>query len=154
MPKQLRHTFNTRLMEAGVIQDVRMALMGHSQGRARTTNDLYTHFELPVMREAIQKLEGWCAKQTQQFNKEDEQTPAPAQWLASSLPSVHRGSHRFGTKFVREFALENLGWKVASLLSAQRTLRGNPGIRHGAYRGGDALTALLAADREVAVPSL
>jgi integrase len=72
--KQLRHTFNTRLMEAGVIQDVRMALMGHAQGTARTTNDLYTHIELPVMREAIQKLEAWCAKQTQQFNKEDEQT--------------------------------------------------------------------------------
>jgi len=26
----LRHTFNTRLMEAGVLQEVRMALMGHS----------------------------------------------------------------------------------------------------------------------------
>jgi integrase len=72
--KQLRHTFNTRLMEAGVIQDVRMALMGHSQGTARTTNDLYTHIELPVMREAIQKLEAWCAKQTKQQSKEDENT--------------------------------------------------------------------------------
>jgi hypothetical protein len=50
--------------------------------------------------------------------------------------------------------LENLGWKVVSLLSAQRTLRGNPRIRHGAYRSRDVLTALLAADREVAVPSL
>jgi hypothetical protein len=50
--------------------------------------------------------------------------------------------------------LENLGWKVISLLSAQRTLRGNPRIRHGAYRSRDVLTALLAADREVAVPSL
>jgi integrase len=28
----LRHTFNTRLMEAGVVQDVRKALMGHSSG--------------------------------------------------------------------------------------------------------------------------
>jgi len=70
--KQLRHTFNTRLMEAGVIQDVRMALMGHSQGTAHSTNDLYTHIELPVMRDAIQKLEAWCAKQTQQLKKEDE----------------------------------------------------------------------------------
>jgi hypothetical protein len=50
--------------------------------------------------------------------------------------------------------LENLGWKVVSLLSAERALRGNPRIRHGAYRGRDVLTALLAADREVAVPSL
>jgi integrase len=72
--KQLRHTFNTRLMEAGVIQDVRMALMGHSQGTARTTNDLYTHIELPIMREAVQKLEAWCAKQARQPSKEDENT--------------------------------------------------------------------------------
>jgi hypothetical protein len=50
--------------------------------------------------------------------------------------------------------LENLGWKVVSLLSAERALRGNPRIRHGAYRGRDVLTALLAADREVAGPSL
>jgi integrase len=68
--KQLRHTFNTRLMEAGVIQDVRMALMGHSQGTARTTNDLYTHIELPVMREAIQKLETWCAEQATKVNQQ------------------------------------------------------------------------------------
>jgi len=66
--KQLRHTFNTRLMEAGVIQDVRMALMGHSQGSARTTNDLYTHIELPVMRSAIRKLEVWCAEQAARLN--------------------------------------------------------------------------------------
>jgi len=50
--------------------------------------------------------------------------------------------------------LEYLGWKVVSLLSAQRTLHGNPRILHGAYRSRDVLTALLAADREVAVPSL
>lgn len=68
--KQLRHTFNTRLMEAGVIQDVRMALMGHSQGTARTTNDLYTHVELPALRDAIHKLEAWCAEQTARLKKE------------------------------------------------------------------------------------
>lgn len=53
----LRHCFNTRLMEAGVIQDVRKALMGHSSGEE--VNSLYTHVELPVKREAIQKLEAW-----------------------------------------------------------------------------------------------
>jgi hypothetical protein len=50
--------------------------------------------------------------------------------------------------------LENLGWKVVSLLSAQRALSGNPRIRHGAYRSRDVFTARLAADREGAVPSL
>ena len=55
---------------------------------------------------------------------------------------------------MREITLENLGWKVVSLLSAEWTLCGNPRIRHGAYRSRDVLTALLTADREVAVPSL
>lgn len=71
--KQLRHTFNTRLMEAGVIQDVRMALMGHSQGSARTTNDLYTHIDLPVLRDAIRKLEVWCAEQSARLHNPGEE---------------------------------------------------------------------------------
>lgn len=53
----LRHTFNTRLMEAGVMQEVRKALMGHSSGK--DVNSIYTHVELPVKREAIRKLEAW-----------------------------------------------------------------------------------------------
>jgi integrase len=60
----LRHTFNTRLMEAGVVQDVRKALMGHSSGEE--VNSLYTHVELPVKREAIRKLEAWVEAQRQQ----------------------------------------------------------------------------------------
>lgn len=72
--KQLRHTFNTRLMEAGVIQDVRMALMGHSQGSARTTNDLYTHIDLPVLRQAIRRLEAWCEEQHVQLNNPGERS--------------------------------------------------------------------------------
>jgi integrase len=73
--RHLRHTFNTRLMEAGVIQDVRMSLMGHSQGRPRTTNDIYTHIELPMLRHAIQKLEAWTVEQQQEIaeRKEREQ---------------------------------------------------------------------------------
>jgi integrase len=58
---ELRHTFNTRLMEAGVIQDVRRALMGHSPGK--DVNSIYTHVELPVKREAIRKLEAWITLQ-------------------------------------------------------------------------------------------
>lgn len=57
----LRHTFNTRLMEAGVIQDVRMALMGHSSGSK--VHSIYTHVELPVKREAIARLQEWVLKQ-------------------------------------------------------------------------------------------
>jgi integrase len=64
----LRHTFNTRLMEAGVVQDVRKALMGHSSGEE--VNSLYTHVELPVKREAIRKLEVWVEAQRSQQQKE------------------------------------------------------------------------------------
>lgn len=64
----LRHTFNTRLMEAGVIADVRMALMGHSGGsRVHST---YTHVESPIKRRAIRQLEEWVEQQRQQHKGE------------------------------------------------------------------------------------
>jgi integrase len=59
--KDLRSTFNSRLIEAGVIKDVRKELMGHS--RNEDTNDLYSHIELPILREAVEKLEQWAEKQ-------------------------------------------------------------------------------------------
>jgi integrase len=64
----LRHAFNTRLMEAGVLQDVRKALMGHSSGEE--VNSLYTHVELPVKREAIRKLEAWVEAQRKNVQPE------------------------------------------------------------------------------------
>ena len=66
----LRHTFNTRLMEAGVIQEVRKALMGHSSGD--DVHAIYTHVELPMKREAITKLEHW--KQAQLENLDERRT--------------------------------------------------------------------------------
>jgi integrase len=65
----LRHTFNTRLMEAGVMQEVRKALMGHSSGE--DVNSIYTHVELPVKRDAIRKLERWVREQ--QANQPDQE---------------------------------------------------------------------------------
>jgi integrase len=56
----LRHTFNTRLMEAGVVQDIRMALMGHEP---RTVHWGYTHVELVAKRKAIRKLETCLKRQ-------------------------------------------------------------------------------------------
>lgn len=61
----MRHTFNTRLMEAGVMQEVRKALMGHSSGE--DVNSIYTHVELPAKREAVRKLEAWMETQIQQL---------------------------------------------------------------------------------------
>jgi len=57
----LRHTFNTRLMEAGVMQEVRKSLMGHSSGEE--VNSIYTHVEIHAKREAIRKLETWVRTQ-------------------------------------------------------------------------------------------
>jgi integrase len=62
----LRHTFNTRLMEAGVMQDIRKALMGHSSGGG--VNAVYTHVELPAKREAVRKLELWLANELRGLN--------------------------------------------------------------------------------------
>jgi len=58
----LRHSFNCRLIEAGVMQEVRKALMGHSSGE--DVHSTYVHIELPAKREAIRKLEAWLATQT------------------------------------------------------------------------------------------
>jgi integrase len=66
--KDLRATFNSRLIEAGVIKDVRKELMGHS--RNEDTNDLYSHIELPLLRDAIAKLEAWRNQQSQMLRKE------------------------------------------------------------------------------------
>ncbi len=66
--KDLRTAFNSRLIEAGVIKDVRMELMGHS--RNQDTNDLYSQIELPLLREAISKLEAWREQQIQGMQKE------------------------------------------------------------------------------------
>jgi integrase len=73
----LRHTFNTRLMEAGVLQEVRMALMGHSTGKS--VHATYTHIELPVKREAIRKLETWVQQQRQELEHQKENDNARTQ---------------------------------------------------------------------------
>jgi integrase len=65
----LRHTFNTRLMEAGVLQEIRMALMGHSTGSS--IHSLYTHIELPTKREAIRKLDQWVNDQRNQLKEKN-----------------------------------------------------------------------------------
>jgi len=69
----LRHSFNSRLADLGVIADVRRALMGHSSGG--DVNSLYTHIELPTLREAIHRLETWHAEKRKSLEE------------ASSLPA-------------------------------------------------------------------
>ncbi len=66
----LRHAFNTRLLEAGVQQEIRKALMGHSS--REEVNSIYTHIEIGAKRVAIQKLERWVAAE----RKSAEETAA------------------------------------------------------------------------------
>lgn len=84
--KDLRSTFNSRLIEAGVIKDVRKELMGHS--RNEDTNDLYSHIELPLLREAIRKLEEWREAELQNSTKEVN-GPNPSE---TTDRSAHAGS--------------------------------------------------------------
>ncbi|MBZ5606193.1 MAG: tyrosine-type recombinase/integrase [Acidobacteriia bacterium] len=91
----LRHTFNTRLMEAGVLQEVRMALMGHSAGsRVHST---YTHIELPTKRNAIRRLEQWVSDQSQQLKSEQEKQNASSENTGSEI-----AQREIGTETVEE----------------------------------------------------
>ncbi|HMH14397.1 MAG TPA: tyrosine-type recombinase/integrase [Edaphobacter sp.] len=56
----LRHTFNSRLGDLGIIADVRKELMGHSRGG--DVQSIYTHIELPTLRDAIHRLDTWHAE--------------------------------------------------------------------------------------------
>jgi integrase len=67
----LRHSANTRMMLAGVLQEVRREILGHSSQRSRDVNDRYTQIELPEKREAIRQLEVWLASQSQLLQAEE-----------------------------------------------------------------------------------
>lgn len=72
----LRHTFNSRLAEIGVIADVRKELMGHSGGG--DVHSMYTHVELPTLRAAIRRLEAWHAGKLRSLDHPEEvDTPSP-----------------------------------------------------------------------------
>ena len=105
----LRHTFNTRLMEAGVMQEVRMALMGHSSGsRVHST---YTHIELPVKREAIKKPEKWKIHEEnllkeQQTDQKQENTHASTETERSESGPTSSGSSAAGRRKARTQSVE------------------------------------------------
>jgi integrase len=89
----LRHTFNTRLMEAGVLQEIRMALMGHSAGSK--VHATYTHIELPAKREAIRKLEAWVNwQQQEQLKKEQNDVRTETTGIESNRSETGSGESR------------------------------------------------------------
>jgi integrase len=95
----LRHTFNTRLMEAGVLQEIRMALMGHSTGSK--IHATYTHIEFPAKREAIRKLEQWVNQQRKEIKEAQYANSETARSESNPGPSADKGSQA-GTQTVEE----------------------------------------------------
>ncbi len=66
----LRHTANTRMMLAGVLQEIRREIIGHTSQRSRDVNDRYTQIELPEKLSAIRKLETWLGEQARLLEAE------------------------------------------------------------------------------------
>ena len=96
----LRHTFNTRLMEAGVLQEIRMALMGHSAGSK--VHATYTHIELPAKREAIRKLEAWVNQQQQQPETQEKNDASTERERSQTERSESAPGPQAGTQGVEE----------------------------------------------------
>jgi integrase len=67
----LRHTANSRLMLAGVMQEIRRELVGHSSQHSRDVNDRYSQIGLAELKDAIGKLELWLAAQDQLLEREN-----------------------------------------------------------------------------------
>jgi len=74
----LRHAANTRLMLAGVMQEVRRELIGHTSQHSRDINDRYSHVGLAEKRDAIRKLELWLEAEVARL-AQSESVPAETQ---------------------------------------------------------------------------
>jgi integrase len=88
----LRHTANTRMMLAGVLQEVRREIIGHSSRRSRDVNDRYTQIELPEKREAIRKLEVWLEGQERLLQAESQAPlllPSPQPTITPTTEEPH-----------------------------------------------------------------
>lgn len=103
----LRHTFNTRLMEAGVMQEIRKAIMGHSSGEE--VNSIYTHVELPVKREAIRKLDAWVDEQIQQLENRGENHDGPETYGTAGHAERHVLGQTNGQRRTEAVEEENPG---------------------------------------------
>jgi integrase len=88
----LRHTANSRLMLAGVMQEVRRELVGHSSQHSRDVNDRYTQIGLAELTDAIRKLEAWLENQElllQAGNTPPLLLPAPQSSTATTEELQH-----------------------------------------------------------------
>lgn len=88
----LRHTANTRLMLAGVPQEIRREILGHSS-HSRDTNDRYTHVDLPAKQDAIRKLEAWYAREAAALDEEAPHAAATPTNQPTPKEITHDGPH-------------------------------------------------------------
>ncbi len=65
-------------MLAGVMQEVRRELIGHSSRHSRDVNDRYSHVSIVEKRDAIRKLEAWLDAETEKLAQQ-EAVPASGQ---------------------------------------------------------------------------
>ena len=64
-------------MLAGVMQEVRREIVGHSSQHSRDVNDRYTQIGLAELKDAIRKLETWLDAQAAHLERENPPTPEP-----------------------------------------------------------------------------
>lgn len=86
----LRHTANSRMMLAGVMQEVRREIIGHSSQHSRDVNDRYTQIGLAELKDAIRKLETWLDGQAALLKQEN--LPAPESQPQLTPPTTE-GTH-------------------------------------------------------------
>lgn len=84
----LRHTFNSRLADIGIIADVRKELMGHTGGG--DVHSLYTHIELPTLRDAIRRLQEWHAAKIRALDEAGEAASLPHDRTLTTEPEETR----------------------------------------------------------------
>jgi integrase len=81
----LRHSFNSALANAGVAEEIRMKLTGHS---SKAMNDKYTHLEVEPLKNAMDSLPLFTSKKpaktktvqnpSQGLNPEARDNPSPS----------------------------------------------------------------------------
>ena len=106
------------MMEAGVLQEVRKALMGHSTGE--DVHSTYVHVELPMKRDAIGKLEAWVRSQRKQLPRQGddhETNPTiaddrrPAAIDTGGLPGASRGDLTSGWARLSNACAQAITWE-------------------------------------------